>query len=100
MSVTGALADWLNVDAVAFQASLQADRLAEIDSGKESLNSGQFKVVDTRSDREFAAGRIPKSVHLEWTQLLAEDGRFKTPAKLKELFAKSGIAPTETAVCY
>ena len=67
---------------------------------KESLNSGQLKVVDTRSDGEFAAGRIPDSVHLEWTHLLAEDGRFKTPAQLKELFAKNGIAPTDTAVCY
>lgn len=83
-----------------FSPKFQSDRLAEIDSVKTSLKSDQVKVVDTRSDSEFAGGRIPNSVHLEWKHLLAEDGRFKTPAQLKELFRKQGILPAETAVCY
>jgi thiosulfate/3-mercaptopyruvate sulfurtransferase len=83
-----------------FKPKFQADRLAEIDSVKKSLKSEKVKVVDTRSDSEFAGGRIPDSVHLEWKHLLAEDGRFKTPTQLRELFRKQGILPAETAVCY
>ena len=87
-------------NATKFRPEFQADRLAEIDSVKKSLKSETVKVVDTRSDREFSAGRIPQSVHLEWTHLLAADGRFKTPTQLKELFHEQGILPDETAVCY
>jgi len=83
-----------------FRPEFQADRLAEIDSVKKSLKSEKVKVVDTRSDSEFADGRIPDSVHLEWKHLLADDGRFKTPTQLNELFRKQRILPAETAVCY
>jgi len=93
-----------HINATKFKPEFQADRLAEIDSVKKSvkksLKSQKVKVVDTRSDGEFADGRIPDAVHLEWKHLLAEDGRFKTKAELKELFRKHGIQPTETAVCY
>ena len=33
-------------------------------------------------------------------ELLAEDGRFKKPEELRELFGKRGILPDDTAVCY
>ena len=83
-----------------FEPQFQADRLAEIDSVKKSLDTENVKVVDTRSDGEFADGRIPDSIHLEWTHLLSEDGRFKTTQQLNSLFRKQGILPAETAVCY
>ncbi len=83
-----------------FKPKLQADRLAEIDSVKKTIKAEKVKVVDTRSDSEFAGGRIPESVHLEWTHLVAEDGRFKTKSQLQELFRKHGILQSETAVCY
>ena len=62
--------------------------------------SEKVKIVDARSDSEFADGRIPESVHVEWKRLLADDGRFKTPTQLSELFRQQGIVPAETAVCY
>ena len=88
------------VAATEFTPEFQADRLEKIDSLKKSLKSDKLKVVDTRSDSEFADGRIPGSAHLEWKELVAEDGRFKTKAQLRELFRKKGIMPSETAVCY
>ena len=88
------------VAATAFKPEFQADLLAELDSVKQSLADKSVKVVDTRSDREFSGGRIPGAVQLEWTHLLAEDGRFKTATQLKELFRSRGILPTDTAVCY
>jgi len=83
-----------------FHSKFQASRLVEMESLKNSLGTPKLKVVDTRSDREYSDGRIPGSVHLEWTELVNEDGRFKTKAQLRELFRNRGIVPGETAVCY
>ena len=83
-----------------FTPDFQSDRLEEIDSLKQSLKSDKIQVVDTRSDAEFEGGRIPGSAHLEWKELVAKDGRFKTKTELQELFRKRGIKPSETAVCY
>ncbi len=88
------------VTATEFAPDFQADRLEEIDSLKKSLKSATVKVVDTRSISEFRGGRIPGSAHLEWKELVAEDGRFKTKTQLQQLFRKRGIVPSETAVCY
>ncbi len=88
------------VAATDFTPKFQADRLEEIASLKDSLKSDKLKVVDARSDSEFEGGRIPGSAHLEWKELIAEDGRFKTKEQLQQLFRSSGILPDETAVCY
>lgn len=91
-----------------FEPKFQADRLEEIDTLKKSLKSDKVKIVDTRSEGEFKGtvvkgkrgGHIPGATLLEWKDLLAEDGRFKTPEQLRELFKKRGILPDSTAVCY
>jgi thiosulfate/3-mercaptopyruvate sulfurtransferase len=93
---------------VPFQPRFQPDRLEEIETLKKSLPSGNVQVVDARSTDEFTGkevrgkrgGHIPGATHLEWKELLAPDGRFKTREQLKELFRKRGILPTEPAVCY
>ncbi len=83
-----------------FEPHFQSDRLAEIDSLKESPSNKTTRLVDTRSTEEFKEGRIPGSTHLEWKELLADDGRFKSKKQLKQLFLERGILPAETAVCY
>jgi thiosulfate/3-mercaptopyruvate sulfurtransferase len=96
------------VDAVRFEPKFQTDRLEEIDSLKKSVRAGTVTVVDTRSTDEFTGkevrgkrgGHIPGAKHLEWKELLAEDGRFKSPSQLQELFKQRGIQPDQTAVCY
>jgi thiosulfate/3-mercaptopyruvate sulfurtransferase len=89
-----------NVTTTEFKPDFQADRLEEIDSLKKSLNAATIKLVDTRSTGEFSDGRIPGSIHLEWKELVAEDGRFKTKTQLLQLFRDRGIVPSDTAVCY
>lgn len=89
-----------DVQPVKFKPRLQANRLAEMSAVKKSLKSDEFQIVDTRSDSEFAGGRVPGAVHLEWKHLLADDGRFKTSQQLKTLFRKQGVLPNESAVCY
>jgi len=94
------------VEAVKFEPKFQADRLEEIDSLKKSLQSGKLTVVDARTADEFTGkdvrgkrgGHIPGAKHLEWKELLTEDGRFKSPEQLRALFRQRGIKPEQTAV--
>jgi thiosulfate/3-mercaptopyruvate sulfurtransferase len=89
-----------------FEPKFQADRLEEIDALKKSLRSRGVTVVDARSTGEFTGkevrgkrgGHIPGAKHLEWKELLAADGRFKSPDELRQLFRQRGIAPDQTAV--
>jgi thiosulfate/3-mercaptopyruvate sulfurtransferase len=89
-----------NITATDFKPDFQTDRLGEIESLKKSLNAATVQFVDTRSTGEFNDGRIPGSAHLEWKELVADDGRFKTKSQLQQLFGDRGILPSETAVCY
>jgi thiosulfate/3-mercaptopyruvate sulfurtransferase len=96
------------VEAVKFEPKFQADRLEAIDTLKQSTKTGKVTVVDTRSTDEFTGkevrgkrgGHIPGAKHLEWKELLADDGRFKTPEQLRTLFKERGILPDQIAVCY
>jgi thiosulfate/3-mercaptopyruvate sulfurtransferase len=91
-----------------FAPRFDADRLAELDPLKDLLGKGGVTVVDARSEEEFTGtdvrgkrgGRIPGATHLEWKELVAADGRFKSVPDLQELFRQRGILPSETAVCY
>lgn len=89
-----------NVAASEFKPDFQLDRLEEFDSLKQSLDSSDVEVIDTRSDEEFGAGRIPGASHIEWTELVTADGRFKSKQQLQRLFRDKGIQTSETAVCY
>jgi len=92
--------------AVTFEPHFQADRLEEIGPLKQAVGSGRASVVDARSPGEFTGqevrgkrgGHIPSAKLLEWKELLAPDGRFKSPVELKALFQARGIDPARTAV--
>jgi thiosulfate/3-mercaptopyruvate sulfurtransferase len=94
------------IEAVKFEPHFRSDRLEEIDSLKQAVRSGKVTVVDARSTDEFTGkevrgkvgGHILGAKHLEWKELLAEDGRFKSPGQLRELFRSRGITPDQTAV--
>jgi thiosulfate/3-mercaptopyruvate sulfurtransferase len=94
------------IEPVNFEPKFQADRLEEIDALKKSLGSDKITVVDTRSADEFTGrevrgkrgGHIPTAKHLEWKELLAMDGRFKSPEELRRLFGQRGIQPDRTAI--
>jgi thiosulfate/3-mercaptopyruvate sulfurtransferase len=94
------------VTQVQFQPKFQADRLEEMAAVKLSLGSAKVVVLDARSTDEFTGkdvrgkrgGHIPGSKLLEWKELVAEDGRFKSPEQLRELFRKRGLRSDQTAV--
>jgi thiosulfate/3-mercaptopyruvate sulfurtransferase len=96
------------VKSTTFEPRFQADRLEEIATLKKVDNADKVKIVDARSEGEFTGkqlkgkkgGHIPGATHLEWKELLGDDGRFKTPDQLRKLFRERGILPDDTAVCY
>jgi thiosulfate/3-mercaptopyruvate sulfurtransferase len=65
-------------------------------------------LLDARSPDEFTGkdvrgkrgGHIPGAKLLEWKELLADDGRFKTTDQLRALLRNRGIDPEKTAVSY
>lgn len=83
-----------------FQPVFQKQRLARIDHVKQSVQDGSLFVFDTRSKAEFEAGRVPGAAHLEWVQLLADDGTFKSAMELRRMFQALNLKPQHTAVTY
>jgi thiosulfate/3-mercaptopyruvate sulfurtransferase len=91
-----------------FEPRFDAERLADIAEVKEATRSGKLKVLDTRSKKEFTGeevrgkrgGHIPGATHLEWKDLIAADGRFKSKAELQAIFRERGILPDKPAACY
>ena len=98
----------LRVKPTDIEVRFQSDRLMEIGELKKQLKSDKLKLIDTRSTGEHTGkvkrgprgGHIPGSTHLEWKELLADDGRYKSKAQLRALFKKKGIQPDDSAVCY
>jgi len=72
------------------------------------LGDARTAIVDTRSDGEYYAenvrakrgGAIPGAVHLEWTNNLAPDGRFKSPEDLRAMYGALGVTPDRGVITY
>lgn len=56
------------------------------------------QIVDARSDIEYATGRIPGAVHIQWGRNLDEDGLLRPLEELAEIHA--GLDPQRTTVVY
>lgn len=76
------------------------DLFISADDLKAKLGESDLVVLDTRSDAEWTGenkrggprgGTIPGAVHLEWTNYLDEDGRFKSAAELSAMFEGAGV---------
>ncbi|MDQ3699595.1 MAG: sulfurtransferase [Chloroflexota bacterium] len=72
-------------------------------------------MVDVRSPAEFSgevlappglpetaqrAGHIPSAVNVPWAQAVNEDGTFKSPAELGQLYGGKGVTPDKQVVAY
>lgn len=96
------------VEPVKFEPALQDARLEEIDALKQRIGDEDVAIVDCRSTDEFTGrlalgkrgGHIPGAAHLEWSDLLDNDGRFKPRAELQAMFLERGIVPGKTAVAH
>lgn len=77
--------------------------------------AGDTVMVDVRTAAEYRgeqrapedgvptariAGRIPNSVHVEWTDVVNDTWRFKRRHELERLFAKEGVAEDDDLIVY
>lgn len=86
-----------------FEAEFQSDRVAEVEALKQALAADEKKVtvLDARSESEYSdGGHLPGAVNLEWSELLDEQGRYKSPEALRELFIGRGLNPESTVVTH
>lgn len=73
-------------------------------------------LVDVRSPKEYTGelihmpgypqegaqrgGHIPGAVNIPWAQAVDEDGRFKSPEALRELYQSRGVTPDKDIIAY
>jgi thiosulfate/3-mercaptopyruvate sulfurtransferase len=77
--------------------------------------ASQTSLVDVRSPAEFSGeiiappglpetaqrcGHIPGAQNIPWAQAANEDGTFKSPDELRQLYGNKGIVPTAPVVAY
>ena len=94
--------------AATFKIDERRDVLATADDVLQSLNKKEKTILDTRSQGEYLGthvraargGAIPGAIHIEWTDNIAPDGKFKSNAELKAMYDHAGITPDKEVVSY
>ena len=80
------------------------------------LESGETALVDVRSPGEYSGaliappgyeqegaqrgGHIPSAVSIPWASAVRDDGTFKSPGELRELYGGKGITPDREVTAY
>lgn len=57
-------------------------------------------VLDTRSEREYKASRIPGAVNVDWMQNLTPEGNWKSATELLQLYERRGITPDKEIISH
>jgi thiosulfate/3-mercaptopyruvate sulfurtransferase len=94
--------------AAAFKSIERREVLATAEDVLRSLNKKEIAILDTRSRGEFLGthvraargGAIPGAIHIEWTDNIAPDGKFKPNGELRAMYEKAGITPDKEVVSY
>ncbi len=94
--------------AAAFKVNERRDVLATAGDVLRSLNKKDVAILDTRSAGEYfgthvraaRGGAIPGAIHIEWTENLDANGKFKSNTELKAMYDKAGITPDKEVVSY
>ena len=94
--------------AATFKSADRRDVLATADDVLRSLSKKEIAILDTRSRGEFLGthiraargGAIPGAIHIEWTDNIAADGRFKSNTELKAMYERAGITPDKEVISY
>jgi len=92
--------DAVSITPTDFQPQFQSDRLAQTEDVKQYCNDPEVVILDARGTLEYLAGHVPSAVHLDWNDLLTDDGRFQSPQELRAAFEKVPVGDTQTVVTY
>jgi thiosulfate/3-mercaptopyruvate sulfurtransferase len=85
-----------------FTVRIRGDLLRDLEQMKQVSAGGGPQIVDARAAARFrgevdeprpglARGHMPGALNLPYGQVIAADGRFKSPAELKAVFAGAGV---------
>ena len=96
------------VKATTPELTARPERLATKQQVLDLVKKKDRQIIDTRSEKEYCGdekrakrgGSIPGAKNLDWTHLIAKDGRFKSADELARLFKQHAISLTEPAVTY
>jgi len=96
------------VESRPFKVEFRKDVAATRDEVLAAVKADAANVLDARSDAEFAGtdrkskrgGHIPTACHLEWTNLVDEDGKFLDHDALQTKVEKSGIKLGSDVICH
>lgn len=91
-----------------FQIAERREVLATADDVLHSLDRKNTAILDTRSKGEYfgthvraaRGGAIPGAIHIEWTDNLGADGRFKSNAELQAMYDRVGITHDKEVITY
>jgi len=94
--------------AAVFKSIERREVLATAEDVLRSLNRKEIAILDTRSRGEFLGthvraargGAIPGAIHIEWTDNIAPNGKFKSNGELRAMYEKAGITPDKEVVSY
>ena len=92
----------------AFKSAERRDVLATADDVLQALGNKDAAILDTRSEGEHfgtlvraaRGGAIPRSIHIEWTDNLDADGKFKSNEELQALYGAAGVTPDKEVYSY
>ena len=84
------------------RANVRAAQKAVATDVQASTPGGRVRVLDARTEQEYASGHIPGAIWLEWQKVFADSSMpvFKKPEELAALFAHAGVSPGNTAITY
>lgn len=91
-----------------FAPRFQTARLARMSDVRKAVEEQGTVVLDARSADEYAGktesegrkGHLPKAVHLEWKEFVAEDGRFKSRDDVRKLFEERGATSDKKVIVH
>ena len=94
--------------AATFQIKERRDVLATAQDVLQALPKGDVAILDTRSAGEYLGthvraargGAIPGAVHIEWTDNLDADGKFKSTTALQAMYDQAGIVSDKEVLSY
>jgi len=81
----------------------------------QASNTGDHVIVDIRGPKEYRgeiiappglqetavrAGHVTGAVNMPWSRAVAEDGRFKSPEELREIYAEAGVDGSKPIITY
>ena len=103
-------------DSATFTVSGQDDAIRAKRDEVAAALAGSHRLVDVRSPQEFSGeliampgyeqegaqrgGHIPTAKNIPWAKAVNEDGTFKSPQELRELYSSQGITADKDIVAY